>query len=217
MKLGFRAHFPEIQVKLTLEGKHAAVLDERLDAASADVRARLGAHLFSESAAMEEVVGEALRRSGATVATAESCTGGLVAQMISAVPGSSDYFDRGLVTYSNQAKMELLGVSEETLREHGAVSEPCARAMAEGARARARTTYALSVTGIAGPGGGTADKPVGLVYVALAMPEKTVVRRIHWPGQREQVRAISAMVALDLLRRCLAGLPLDETDGAARK
>ena len=217
VKLGFRAHFPEIQVKLTLEGKHAAVLDERLDAASADVRARLGAHLFSESAAMEEVVGEALRRSGATVATAESCTGGLVAQMISAVPGSSDYFDRGLVTYSNQAKMELLGVSEETLREHGAVSEPCARAMAEGARARARTTYALSVTGIAGPGGGTADKPVGLVYVALAMPEKTVVRRIHWPGQREQVRAISAMVALDLLRRCLAGLPLDETDSAARK
>lgn len=217
VKLGFRAHFPEIQVKLTIEGRDASLLDERLEAASADVRARLGANIFSEARAMEDVIGEALRRQGSTVATAESCTGGLVAQMITAIAGSSDYFDRGFVTYSNQAKIDMLGVSEDILREHGAVSEPCARAMAEGARVRAGTTYAMSVTGIAGPGGGTAEKPVGLVFVALATPDKTFVRRIHWPGQREQVRAISAMVALDLLRRSLAGLPLDEAEIAARK
>jgi nicotinamide-nucleotide amidase len=140
----------------------------------------------------------------------ESCTGGLVAQMITAVAGSSDYFDRGFVTYSNQAKMDLVGVSEEILREHGAVSEACARAMAEGGRTRAATTYAVSVTGVAGPGGGTPDKPVGLVFVGLATPDRTVVRQLRWPGQREQIRAISAMVALDLVRRALSGLPLDD-------
>src|SRR5262249_10821289 len=115
---------------------------------------------------------------------------------------------------TNQAKMEMLGVGEDILREHGAVSEPCARAMAEGARARAGTTYAVSVTGIAGPGGGTPDKPVGLVYVGLAAPDGTVVRRLRLPWGREQVRSISAMVALDLIRRALAGLPLDAPEVA---
>jgi nicotinamide-nucleotide amidase len=217
VKLGFRAHFPEIQVKLTVKGPDVAAARARLEAATADVRARLGDHVFSVGAPMEEVVGEGLRGDQATLSTAESCTGGLIAQMITAIAGSSEYFDRGFVTYSNQAKMDLLGVSEEILREHGAVSEPCARAMAEGARTRAGTTYALAVTGIAGPGGGTKDKPVGLVFVAFATPDRTVVRRIRWPGQREQVRAISAMVALDLLRRRLAGLVLDETDLAPRR
>jgi nicotinamide-nucleotide amidase len=217
VKLGFRAHFPEIQVKLTVKGPDLAAAQARLEAASVEVRQRLGAHLFSDGAALEEVVGEGLRREKATLATAESCTGGMVAQMVTAIAGSSDYFDRGFVTYSNQAKMDLLGVDEELLREHGAVSEPCARAMAEGARARAGTTYALAITGIAGPGGGTPEKPVGLVYVALATPDRTVVRRLRWPGQREQVRAISAMAALDLLRRRLAGLPVDEGDLAARR
>jgi nicotinamide-nucleotide amidase len=107
-------------------------------------------------------------------------------------------------------------VSEAILDEHGAVSEPCARAMAEGARARARTTHALSVTGLAGPGGGTPDKPVGLVFVGLAGPDRTVVRRIRWPGTRDQIRSISAMAALDLLRRTLSGIALDEADLARR-
>lgn len=217
VKLGFRAHFPEIQVKLTVKGPDVTAAKARLEAAADEVRRRLGAHVFSDGAAIEEIVGEGLRREKATLATAESCTGGLVAQMITAIAGSSEYFDRGFVTYSNQAKMDLLGVSEAILREHGAVSEPCVRAMAEGARARAGTTYALAITGIAGPGGGTPEKPVGLVYVALAAPDKTVVRRIRWPGQREQVRAISAMVALDLLRRRLAGLALDEGELTARR
>ncbi len=227
VKLGFRAHFPEIQVKLTVKGAgHRPGLrpDEPgyapdpsvdaarapLEAASEDVRQRMGAHVFSDGAAMEEVVGAALREAKATLATAESCTGGLVAEMMTRVPGSSEYFDRAFVTYTNQAKMEMLGVDEGILREHGAVSEPCARAMAEGARARAGTTYAASVTGVAGPGGGTADKPVGLVYVALATPDRTYVRRLRWTGSREQVRSISAMVALDMVRRALAGFPVDD-------
>lgn len=217
VKLGFRAHFPEIQVKLTVKGPDIDAARARLEAASEEVRQRLGAHVFSDGAPIEEVVGEALRREKATVSTVESCTGGLVAQMITAIAGSSDYFDRAFVTYSNQAKMDLVGVPADILRDHGAVSEPCARAMAEGARARAGTTYAVAITGIAGPGGGTPEKPVGLVYVALAAPDKTVVRRLRWPGQRDQVRAISAMVALDLLRRRLAGLPVDEGDLAARR
>jgi nicotinamide-nucleotide amidase len=216
VKLGFRAHFPEIMIKLTVKGPDVAAARARLEAASAEVRQRIGANIFSEGPPIEEVVGEALRREKATLATVESCTGGMVAQMITSIAGSSDYFGRGFVTYSNQAKMDLVGVSEDILREHGAVSEPCARAMAEGARARAGATHALAITGIAGPGGGTPDKPVGLVFVGLATPDRTVVRRIRWPGQREQVRTISAMVALDMLRRALEGLPVDEPDLARR-
>lgn len=215
VKLGFRAHFPEIQIKLTVKGADGAAATALLDAAAEEVRRRIGPPVFSEGKPMEEVVGELLRAAKATVATAESCTGGLVAQMITAIAGSSDYFERGFVTYQNQAKQEMLGVSEEILREHGAISEPCAKAMAEGARARAGTTYAVAVTGLAGPGGGTPDKPVGLVFVAIATPDRTVVRRLQWPGQREQIRAISAMTALDLIRRALSGLPLEGAASAA--
>ena len=216
VKLGFRAHFPEIQIKLTAQGPDAAAVRASLDAAANEVRARMGAHVFSDGASIEAVVGEALKRAGSTVATVESLTGGLVARMFTEVPGSSAYFDRGFVTYTNQAKMDMVGVSEEILRDHGPVSEPCAQAMAEGARARAGTTYALATTGLAGPDGGTPDKPVGLVFVALATPERTVVRRLRWPGQRDQIRALTAMVALDLLRRALAGQPVELGEVARR-
>ena len=217
VKLGFRAHFPEIQIKLTVKGSDVDAARIRLDAADAEVRRRLGAHVFSDGAPLESVVGEGLRREGATLATAESCTGGLVAEMLTAIAGSSEYFDRGFVTYSNQAKMDLLGVSAEILREHGAVSEACARAMAEGARLRSGATYAVAVTGIAGPGGGTPDKPVGLVFVALATPGGTAVRKLLWPGRRrDQIRSISAMVALDLVRRALSALPLDPESARAQ-
>jgi nicotinamide-nucleotide amidase len=209
VKLGFRAHFPEIQIKLTVKGPDAAAARARLEAAADEVKQRIGHHVFSDGAPMEQVVGDALRAAKATLSTAESCTGGLVAQMVTAIPGSSDYFDRGFVTYSNAAKMDLLGVSDAVLKEHGAVSEPCARAMAEGARARAGTTYAVAITGIAGPGGATPDKPVGLVFVAIASPGETVVRRLRWQGSREQVRSLSAMVALDMVRRAIAALPIE--------
>ena len=210
VKLGFRAHFPEIQIKLTVKGPDIDEARARIEAASAEVKKRIGSHIFSDGDAIEAVIGAALRRDKATVATVESCTGGMIAQLITNVPGASDYFDRGFVTYTDTSKHDLVGVPEALIAEFGVVSEECARAMAEGAKAVARTTYAISVTGLAGPGGGTADKPVGLVYIGLAGPKDTVVRRINWPGQREQIRGIAAMVGLDLLRRALQGLePLD--------
>jgi nicotinamide-nucleotide amidase len=150
---------------------------------------------------VDQVVADLLRSHGATVATAESCTGGLLGGRLTETPGSSDYVVGGVVTYADAAKRDLLGVPAELLREHGAVSEPVARAMAEGARARLAATYALSVTGVAGPAGGTAAKPVGLVFIGCAGPGKTVVRRYEFPGDRATVRAWSVVAALHLLRR----------------
>jgi nicotinamide-nucleotide amidase len=209
VKLGFRAHFPEIQIKLTGKGGDGAAVREGLDEAGAEVKKRIGANVFSDGRPLEEVVGSLLSAAKATLSVAESCTGGLLGKMITDVAGSSAYFERGFITYANEAKRELLGVDDAILREHGAVSEACARAMAEGARLRARTTYALAITGIAGPSGGSAEKPVGTVFVALA-GESTVVRSFLWPGGREQVRVIAAMIALDMLRRSLQGLPVEE-------
>ena len=217
VKLGFRAHFPELQIKLTVKGPDIAEARARLEAAADEVKKRIGPNIFSDGDAIEVVIGAALRRDKATVATVESCTGGLVAQLITNVPGASEYFDRGFITYTEAAKHELVGVPEALIAEHGVVSEACARAMADGARAVARTTYAISVTGLAGPGGGTDDKPVGLVYVGLAGPKETIVRRINWPGQREQIRSIAAMVGLDLLRRALQGLELTAPELTQRR
>lgn len=145
-------------------------------------------------------VGHLLRLANATLATAESCTGGLLAHLITEVPGSSDYFLGGVVSYSNAAKMVLLGVRESTLAEHGAVSEPTAREMAEGVRARFQSTIGVGITGIAGPGGGTPEKPVGLVYIGVSTPVHTVVRRFVWQtGDRSANKLDSALAALDLI------------------
>lgn len=217
VKLGFRAHFPELQIKLTVKGPDITAARARLEAAADEVKKRIGPNIFSDGDAIEAVIGAALRRDKATVATVESCTGGMIAQLITNVPGASDYFDRGFVTYTEASKHELVGVPEALIAEHGVVSEECARAMADGARTVARTTYAISVTGFAGPGGGTDDKPVGLVYIGLAGPKETIVRRINWPGQREQIRSIAAMVGLDLLRRALQGLELTAPELTQRR
>jgi nicotinamide-nucleotide amidase len=143
-----------------------------------------------------------------TIATAESCTGGLLSKMITDVSGSSRFFKYGWITYANEAKTSELGVPEELLTEHGAVSEPVALAMADGARKRAGATYALSITGIAGPDGGTPEKPVGTVWIALASPDGTTARKFHMPGDREMVRDRTAKMALTLLRFKLLGKPL---------
>ena len=153
---------------------------------------------------LEVVVGRLLRARGFTVALAESCTGGLVGHRLTQVAGSSAYFDRGFVVYSNEAKQALLGVPEAVLRTHGAVSAACAEAMARGARERAGTDLGLSVTGIAGPDGGTPAKPVGTVFVGLADARGAVVERHRFDRDREGNKALSAVRALDLLRRrCL--------------
>lgn len=157
-------------------------------------------------AQLEARVGAALIARGWTVCTAESCTGGLIAHRLTNIPGSSVYVLGGMVTYSNDAKEQLIGVPHETLVTHGAVSEPTARAMADGVRALFGAQIAVSVTGIAGPGGGSPDKPVGLTYIGLARADgPTEVRRHVWPGDREAVKAASADAALGWLLEVLGG------------
>jgi nicotinamide-nucleotide amidase len=147
----------------------------------------------------------AARGKGVHIATAESCTGGLIAALLTEIPGSSDVMERGFVTYSDEAKHELLGVSSEALRVHGAVSEPVCRAMAEGALKHSRAQLAVAVTGIAGPGGGSAEKPVGLVYIAVARQEGDVITREFRFGDigRDHVRLRTVEKAIKLLRGCV--------------
>ncbi len=165
---------------------------------------------FAESPPVEERVGDALREAGQTVAVAESCTGGLVGTLLTAVPGSSDYFERALVTYSNDAKQDVLAVSRESLDEHGAVSEPVAREMAQAARDTAGADWGISTTGVAGPTGGTEEKPVGTVFVGLAYAapwgtgeSDATVTRYEFDGDRGEIREQIARQALEDL---LAGI-----------
>ena len=145
-----------------------------------------------------------LRAHGVTVATAESCTGGLIAATLTEIAGSSDVVDRGFVTYSNAAKTELLGVPPELIAAHGAVSEPVARAMAEGALHRSLARVTVSVTGVAGPGGGSAEKPVGTVWFGCAVQAgDTVTERHVFPGDRAAIRAAAVLRAFDLFRRAI--------------
>jgi nicotinamide-nucleotide amidase len=152
---------------------------------------------------MEEVVGALLIQRKMTLSVAESCTGGLIGGKLTNVAGSSAYFERGVVVYSNAAKTELLGVPVELIEKHGAVSSEAAKAMARGIRERAKTDLGVAVTGIAGPTGGTPEKPVGLVYIALASADDVTVNEYRFLGTRTQVRQRSAQMALDMVRRYL--------------
>lgn len=147
----------------------------------------------------ERKAGELLRKRSLTLAVAESCTGGLVAHRITNVPGSSDYFDRGVVSYSNRSKVDLLGVSEEALAANGAVSEEVALEMAEGVRERSETDFGISTTGIAGPGGGTDEKPVGLVYIGLSATASSQVEKLLANGSRKENKYDAATDALEYL------------------
>jgi nicotinamide-nucleotide amidase len=177
------------------------------------IRERLADSLYAEGEeTMESVVGRELEARGLMLAVAESCTGGLIGHRLTQVPGSSAYVDRGVIVYSNEAKQDLLGVPAGTLRRHGAVSAETAAAMARGMRTRSRADVALSVTGIAGPGGGTDRKPVGLVYIGLdARPGNgnrkpvAATREHRFHGPREVVKLRASQAALDLLRRWLQG------------
>ena len=179
-----------------------------------EIRRRVGSFVYSVDVdSLEALVVDALRAAGKTLATAESCTGGLLAKRITDVAGSSDVFEMGCVTYANRVKEKLLGVPHETLEAHGAVSEETARAMAEGIVRASGADIGVGITGIAGPGGGTAEKPVGLVYIALSDGKSTWVAKRQPAGRmksREWHRHCAASKALDMVRRYLAGLPVDE-------
>ena len=166
---------------------------------------------------LESVVVRLLSEKGLHLATAESCTGGLVAKLITDVSGASEVFGMGLVTYANEAKMKLLGVPAAMLEEHGAVSEPVARAMAEGVREVSGSELGIGITGVAGPTGGTPEKPVGLIYIALSDGTRTWVRRMTPPGRvhgRGWLRDRAAGTALDMVRRYLSDLPLEPVQSA---
>lgn len=203
VKVGLRAKFPEIQVKLYLntpdEPRGRKILSQAVDW----VAGQLGAHVFSRhERTMAAEVGDLLRQKGATLAMAESCTGGLAANWLTNTPGSSDYFVFSAVTYSNQSKVKVLGVSEGTLARHGAVHEKTARQMAEGARRAADATFGLATTGVAGPGGGSPEKPVGTVCIGLADGAGSTSRRFTLTfGRRLMNKQVFAMLALDYLRR----------------
>src|SRR6266567_6209338 len=194
----------EIELQLTARARTESEAETLLDRLSEQLEERLGHAIFSfRGETMEEVIGLKLAVAGFTVAVAESCTGGLIAQRLTDVPGASKYFIEGVVAYSNDAKTRTLGVVPILLLEHGAVSAAVAEAMAEGVRQRANTDFGLSVTGIAGPDGGTEEKPVGLVFIALSDDAHTEHRKLYLPGDRNLIRWRASQAALDLLRRRL--------------
>jgi nicotinamide-nucleotide amidase len=200
------ASLGQIELHLTAIASNADDGHRALDGAVADVRAILGRDLFGANGeTMQQVVGELLRSRGLTIAAAESCTGGLVMARLTEVPGSSDYVDRGVVVYSNQSKTDLLGVPPSLIAAHGAVSEPVAEAMARGMVNLAAADVAVAVTGVAGPTGGTPQKPVGTVAIAAAWMRKgtieTRVRTFNFVGGREMVRFQASQAALDMVRR----------------
>jgi len=155
--------------------------------------------------ALAKKLGQGLKAAGELLVTAESCTGGWIAQAVTSVAGSSEWFERGFVTYSNAAKQDLLGVKQSTLKKHGAVSEETAREMAQGALARGKGTLALAVTGVAGPGGGSREKPVGLVCFAWAGKRETRTETKHFSGDRDSVRRQSVIHALEGVLKALDG------------
>jgi nicotinamide-nucleotide amidase len=194
----------QIELHLTARAADRAAADRTLDSAVRALCAALGESVYSvDGSPLEGVVGGLLRQRGLTIAVAESCSGGLLASRLTDVPGSSDYVESGVVCYSNRSKVEWLGVSEALIAAHGAVSEPVARAMAAGIRGRANASVGVGITGIAGPGGGTIEKPVGTVAVAVALDGAEQVRTFQFFGGRDLVKFQSTQAALNMLRLML--------------
>ena len=207
-RIGFRASFPQISVKLLVRDRPDAA-ERRADELAGRVRQALGGVIFGEGETnMETAVGEALRARGATLAVAESCSGGLVGHRLTEVPGCSAYFLADYVSYANESKIDILGVAPETIATHGAVSEETAREMALGARRRSGASVAVATTGIAGPDGGTAERPVGTVCFALAADGVLLSRRHQLWGTRDWVKLLTSQLALDWVRRWALDLPV---------
>jgi len=199
--IGYRAHFPEIEVKVLARAADRTAAIEHAERASKEVESRLSEVIYGQGDdTFAGVVGRALRTRGWTLAIAESCTGGLVGHLLTKEPGASDYLVLDAVTYANSAKQAVLGVEEDVLRGHGAVSAEVATRMADGARRVSGSDVALAITGVAGPAGGTDAKPVGLVYVAVATAKETVVKEQRFSGGRHWIQTLAAYVGLSMVR-----------------
>jgi len=196
-----------VRIRMATKAPDEATAEAKFAPVEARIRELLGNHVFGlDSQTMAEVVEQLLRERRQTLAVAESCTGGLLASRITDISGASEVFLAGVVAYANEAKTSLLGVPAEIIAQHGAVSEECARAMAEGVRRVAGADYGLATTGVAGPTGGTDEKPVGLVYMALADERGTNVNRQYWPGTREQFKQRVSQMVLGMLRKRILGV-----------
>jgi nicotinamide-nucleotide amidase len=214
---GSLAYLPSyfgVDLRVTVAGSDRDQVLQVTGRAYEELKRIVGPVVYAEgSQTMEQVVGEALASHGWTIAVAESCTGGLLAKRITDVPGASRWFERGVVTYSNVSKLDLLGVSAADLETHGAVSAPVAEQMAEGVRRKSGAQVGVGITGVAGPEGGSEEKPVGTVIVAIVSPRGGAVRRFQFAGTRATIRERSTQAALDMVRRQLRGLPLEASLG----
>jgi nicotinamide-nucleotide amidase len=205
--LAYLPRYPENHVKITVRGKSSEEVEGNLQNLELLIREKLQGRVIAvDRETQEAIVGRLLRDHQAHLAVAESCTGGLVAYRLTRIPGSSDYFDRSAVVYSNTAKVQMLGVPESLINSVGAVSAEVAEKMAEGIRRASQTTLGLAITGIAGPAGGSEEKPVGTVFIALASPRGTVSKRYQFMGDRNQIQTISAYTAIDWVRRYFLNL-----------
>jgi nicotinamide-nucleotide amidase len=206
--IGFYPHFPETHISLSMKGRDVLTVAREVERMEEEVRGLLGQYIFgSDDETLPGVVGGLLKEHGLSISVAESCTGGLIGNLLTNIPGSSSYYMGGIVTYSNQAKTDMLQVESETLSEHGAVSDPTVRRMAEGVRSALKADLGLAVTGIAGPDGGSDEKPVGTVHIGLASDSLTLSQRYRFHGKRTQIKLNTAMMALDWVRRFLCGYP----------
>ena len=206
IRYGFRAHYPEMWFKMLATGKDQKKADKQIESALAEIRKILGLKIMGyDDETLALVVGRLLSDRGLTLSTAESCTGGMIGELLTEIPGSSHYYLGGCIAYSNAVKIDLLGVDPETINQIGAVSQTCALEMAAGARQKFKSDLAISVTGIAGPEGGTKEKPIGTVHFGLATPENTYhLQRVLRPD-RQSIRIAAAHIALDFVRRWLLG------------
>ncbi|MBI3248076.1 MAG: competence/damage-inducible protein A [Deltaproteobacteria bacterium] len=210
-RLAFRASFPQISMRVTVRGQ-AHEVEARLEELSNRIRSRISQYVYGEGdVTMEDVVGKLLKEQGKTLSIAEAVSGGLVTHRLTNVPGSSSYFHGAVIAYADTAKTHLLGVKPGTLRQHGAVSEETVREMAAGVRERLGSSIGVAVTGIAGPDGGTPEKPVGTVCLALAADSLLVSRRYQLWGNREWIKTLVSQLALDWVRRALLGVTINES------
>ncbi len=200
----------EVTIRVSAKVEQGKDAQKLLEPVIEEIRKRTGQCLYSEEdQTLDQVAANLLLKNNLTIATAESCTGGLISQTLTDIPGISRVFMGGAVTYSNDAKEEYLGVKKETLMQYGAVSRETAKEMAEGIRKRLKTDIGVSVTGIAGPDGGTAEKPVGLVYIGLSSDQGTITKELRLLGNRKRIRTITALHVFDMIRRHILKLDID--------